>query len=164
MLPEIKNKLRNNFITSSPHIAHHTTAEIFVQVFPNQILDRSLCSQMSKQQRPRNADNDIDFGTEECTYAFPADGVTCNANLFILINPQWVHNYMYMYTVHVHVNERCKERKKEASKVMHANNKAKQHNTPKAVTFPKKNKLPWVGLAINALNEWAAVHSRSVLN
>ena len=30
-------------------------------------------------------------------------------------------------------------RKKQAS------NKAKQHNTPKAVTFPKKNELPRVG-------------------
>ena len=35
-------------------------------------------------------------------------------------------------------------RKKEASKVKQ--NKAKQHSTPKAVTFPKKNELPRVGL------------------
>ena len=27
----------------------------------------------------------------------------------------------------------------------HTNNKAKQHSTPKTVTFPKKNELPWVG-------------------
>ena len=33
------------------------------------------------------------------------------------------------------------ERKKQAT-----NNKAKQHSTPKAVTFPKKNELPRVGL------------------
>ena len=32
-----------------------------------------------------------------------------------------------------------------------ANNKAKQHNTPKAVTFPKKNELPHVGLEPTAL-------------
>ena len=31
------------------------------------------------------------------------------------------------------------------SKQGHTNNKAKQHNTPKAVTFPKKNELPQVG-------------------
>ena len=36
-------------------------------------------------------------------------------------------------------------RKKEASKVKQAN-KAKQHSTPEAVTFPKKNELPRVGL------------------
>ena len=45
----------------------------------------------------------------------------------------------------MHVNERCR-RKEEKSKLSHANNKAKQHNTPKAVTFPKKNELPQVGL------------------
>ena len=39
----------------------------------------------------------------------------------------------------------AKGRKKEASKQGHTNNKAKQHNTPKAaVTFPKKNELPHV--------------------
>ena len=36
-------------------------------------------------------------------------------------------------------------RKKEASKVKQTN-KAKQHSTPKAVTFPRKNELPRVGL------------------
>ena len=37
-------------------------------------------------------------------------------------------------------------RKKEASKVKQTNNMAKQHSTPKAVTFPRKNELPQVGL------------------
>ena len=42
---------------------------------------------------------------------------------------------------------RRKEGRKEgASKVKQTNNKAKQHSTPKAVTFPKKNELPRVGL------------------
>ena len=36
-------------------------------------------------------------------------------------------------------------RKKEASKVKQTN-KAKQHRTPKAVNFSKKNELPRVGL------------------
>ena len=36
-------------------------------------------------------------------------------------------------------------RKKEASKVKQTN-KAKQHSTPKAITFPRKNELPRVGL------------------
>ena len=40
------------------------------------------------------------------------------------------------------LNER---RKKEASKVKQTN-KAKQHSTPKVVTFPRKNELPQVGL------------------
>ena len=47
-----------------------------------------------------------------------------------------------MIILHVHVYywmlERC-GRKEERSKQGHTNNKAKQHNTPKAVTFPKKN-------------------------
>ena len=37
-------------------------------------------------------------------------------------------------------------RKEERSKQGQTNNKAKQHSTPKAVTFPKKNELPQVGL------------------
>ena len=37
-------------------------------------------------------------------------------------------------------------RKEERSKQDQTNNKAKQHSTPKEVTFPKKNELPRVGL------------------
>ena len=37
-------------------------------------------------------------------------------------------------------------RKEERSKQGQTNNKAKQHSTPKAVTFPKKNELPRVRL------------------
>ena len=47
--------------------------------------------------------------------------------------------------MYIHVNERCR-RKEERSKQGQINNKAKQHSTPKAVTFPKKNELPRVGL------------------
>ena len=36
--------------------------------------------------------------------------------------------------------------KEERSKQGQTSNKAKQHSTPKAVTFPKKNELPRVGL------------------
>ena len=39
---------------------------------------------------------------------------------------------------------------KEASKVKQTN-KAKQHSTPKAVTFPRKNELPRVGLELTTL-------------
>ena len=38
-----------------------------------------------------------------------------------------------------------RRKKKEASKVKQTN-KAKQHGTPKTVTFPRKNELPQVGL------------------
>ena len=43
------------------------------------------------------------------------------------------NTYLYMF-----LNERWEGRKKEASKVKQTN-KAKQHSTPKAVTFPRKN-------------------------
>ena len=39
-------------------------------------------------------------------------------------------------------------RKEERSKQGHANNKAKQHSTPKAVTFQKTNELPRVGFKV----------------
>ena len=59
-----------------------------------------------------------------------------------------VHVCMYMYVCCymyvIHVNEKCR-RKEERSKQGQTNNKAKQHSTPKAVTFPKKNELPRVG-------------------
>ena len=53
--------------------------------------------------------------------------------------------HIHVYTCTLYVNERCRS-KEESSKQGHTNNKAKQHSTPKAVTFPKKNKLPQVGL------------------
>ena len=40
------------------------------------------------------------------------------------------------------INERREGRKKQGQ----TNNNAKQNGTPKAVTFPKKNELPQVGL------------------
>ena len=48
--------------------------------------------------------------------------------------------------LHVHVLMRDERRKEERSKQGQTDNKAKQHSTPKAVTFPKKNELPQVGL------------------
>ena len=53
---------------------------------------------------------------------------------------------MQIIIMYVHVfNERWEGRKKEARKVKQTN-KAKQHSTPEAVTFPEKNELPRVGL------------------
>ena len=46
----------------------------------------------------------------------------------------------------IHVLMRDERRKKERSKQDQTNNKAKQHSTPKAVTFPKENELFQVGL------------------
>ena len=54
--------------------------------------------------------------------------------------------YIYMYMCIIRTCLRDEEgRKKEASKVIQTN-KAKQHSTPKAVTFPRKKELPRVGL------------------
>ena len=54
-------------------------------------------------------------------------------------------SFKNMYNVHVCTctcfNERCR-RKEERSKQGQTNNKANQHSTPKAVTFPKNNELP----------------------
>ena len=41
--------------------------------------------------------------------------------------------------------------KEEKSKQGHTRNEAKQYITPKAVTFPKKNELPRVGLVPTTL-------------
>ena len=43
-------------------------------------------------------------------------------------------------------------RKEERSKQGQINNKAKQHSTPKAVTFPKKKDLPRVGIETTTLS------------
>ena len=48
--------------------------------------------------------------------------------------------------MYIYILMRDIERRKEGrSKQGHSNNTAKQHNTPKAVTFPKKTELPRVG-------------------
>ena len=43
-----------------------------------------------------------------------------------------------------------RDEKKERSKVKQTN-KVEQHSTPKAVTFPRKNELPQVGLELTTL-------------
>ena len=49
-------------------------------------------------------------------------------------------------------------RKKERSK-QGQTNKAKQHSTPKAVTFPRKNELPHVHVAVD-VNTLYLLHYR----
>ena len=76
-----------------------------------------------------------------------------NVICFILILSILTAAYIYTCTCTcsgicmyiVHVNERCR-RKEERSKQGQTNNKAKQHSTPKAVTFPSKTELPRVRL------------------
>ena len=68
---------------------------------------------------------------------------------------------MYMYYVHVYIihvvmllmRDEKEERKKQARSNKQTN-KAKQHSTPKAVTFPKKNELPQVPCTSEAIFEW----------
>ena len=50
-----------------------------------------------------------------------------------------------LYTLDMYIHVLIRDEKEERSKQGHTNNKAKQHNTPKAVTSPKKNELPQVG-------------------
>ena len=69
---------------------------------------------------------------EEVTALNPVQGSS-----FALICIRYSYTYLYIHIF----NERLEGRKKEASNVKQAN-KAKQHSTPKAVTFPKKNELP----------------------
>ena len=69
------------------------------------------------------------------------------------IHVNYLHLYSCIYHFYVfriqcsmysHVNEMQKEGEKTRKKG-HSNNKAQKHNTPKTVTFPKKNELPHVG-------------------
>ena len=47
-----------------------------------------------------------------------------------------------IHNIHVHVHVLMGDEKEGRKK--QTNNKAKQHSTPKAVTFPEKNELPRV--------------------
>ena len=59
-----------------------------------------------------------------------------------ILREKWRNlRHWYIHVHHRHLNEICR-RKKERSKQGHTNNKAKQHNTSKAVTLPQKKELP----------------------
>ena len=76
----------------------------------------------------------------------PCSPLSCIQCTCIHVCTCTLYTCMYMYTcmyVHVYMLMR---RKEERSKQGQTNNKAKQHSTPKAVTFPKKNELPRVRL------------------
>ena len=56
--------------------------------------------------------------------------------------PRQLQVYQSVSARYIHVLMR--DEKEGRSKQGQTNNKAKQHSTPKAVTFPKKNELPHV--------------------
>ena len=57
-----------------------------------------------------------------------------------------VHLHVHVLTGESYIDVLIRDKKdRERSKQGQTNNKAKQHSTPKAVTFPKKNELPRVG-------------------
>ena len=60
--------------------------------------------------------------------------------------------------VHVLMRDEKEGMKKQARST---NNKAKQHSTPKAVTFPKKNELPRVGLNVYIVQVENTAHTES---
>ena len=49
------------------------------------------------------------------------------------------------YTIQAYIHALMRDEKVGRSKQGQTNNKAKQHSTPKAVTFPKKNELLYLG-------------------
>ena len=60
----------------------------------------------------------------------------------------FIPTYMYMYMLLM----------RDESSKQGQTNKAKQHSTPKAVTFPKKNELPRVGLERKAYMYNSCIH------
>ena len=59
----------------------------------------------------------------------------------------WIeHKSMLRYNIHVLMRDEKEERKKQARS--NKQTRQKQHSTPKAVTFRKKNELPRVGLDV----------------
>ena len=75
----------------------------------------------------------IRWETEVCTVALMRDAEGRKTGSMVVTFSDMIHVLM-----------RDQRRKEERSKQGQTNNKAKQHNTPKTVTFPKKNELPWV--------------------
>ena len=60
--------------------------------------------------------------------------------------------YTLINNTSIHINERCR-RKEERSTLGHTNKQGKATQyTQEAVTFPKKNELPWVGFAGQTLS------------
>ena len=64
-------------------------------------------------------------------------------HMFIII--LHVHVHVHVHILHVLMRDEKEGRKKQARSNKQQGN-LKQHSTPKAVTFPKKNELPRVGL------------------
>ena len=65
-----------------------------------------------------------------------------------LLHTAHVYSYSMEHYIHVLMGDVEGRRSKQGQ----TNNKAKQHSTPKAVTFPKKNELPRVHVRIYESN------------
>ena len=66
--------------------------------------------------------------------------------------PGLISSCICIYIVYTCLVRDAEGKKNEASKVKQTTIKAKQHSTPKAVTFPKKNELPRVGLCMYSMH------------
>ena len=83
-----------------------------------------------------------------CKATYHTHGSHLHVYVDIIMYMYMYYNYTVCYYI-MHVFKWEMRRKKERSKQGQTNkqtNKAKQHSTPKAVTFPRKNELPQVGL------------------
>ena len=67
------------------------------------------------------------------------------------------------FYIHVLMRDEKEERKKQA-RSNEQTSKAKQHSTPKAVTFPKKSELPWVGLEPTTLYVYIIYTAISIMD
>ena len=68
-------------------------------------------------------------------------------NVFYSIQKAHTCMYMYMFLMRDEKEERKKQARSNKQTI-----KAKQHSTPKAVTFPRKNELRRVGLEPTTLH------------
>ena len=80
------------------------------------------------------------------------DGSSCCCTFIHMIYWYMHHTYIRMYML-----MRDERRKEERSKQGQTNNKAKQHSTPKAVTFLTKYEQPRVGLEPKIARRMVAV-------
>ena len=90
--------------------------------------------------------NGIREGTEVCDCGTPQVSLGTTASVTSLCIDVCTVYSMQCIHVHICILMRDERRKEERSKQDQTNNKAKQHSTPKAVAFLKKNELPQVGL------------------
>ena len=88
-------------------------------------------------------------------------GVLCCFALFVcltLLASFFLPSHLSFKNMYIHVLMRDeKEERKKQARSCKQTNKAKQHSTPKAVTFPKKNELPRVELEPTTLRMYVCI-------